>query len=66
MAYKQTPGRGNSTKTGSGISPTLMGGSPMKQKDPKKMKRKGPFLLTNLVRMDSRGFSSIKFPITLD
>jgi hypothetical protein len=38
MAYKQTPGRGNSTKTGSGISPTLMGGSPMKQKDPKKMK----------------------------
>ena len=37
MAYKQTPGRGNSKKTGSGISPMLMGGSPMyqeKKKDP--------------------------------
>lgn len=37
MAYKQTPGRGNGTKTGAGISPTLMSGSPMKQTDPKKM-----------------------------
>ena len=37
MAYKQTPGRGNSSKTGAGLSPMLMGGSPMyqqKKKDP--------------------------------
>jgi hypothetical protein len=36
MAYKQTPGRGNGKKTGGGLSPMLMGGSPMYQKkDPK-------------------------------
>lgn len=32
MAYKQTPGRGNGKKTGGGLSPMLMGGSPMYQK----------------------------------
>lgn len=32
MAYKQTPGRGNGMKTGGGLSPMLMGGSPMYQK----------------------------------
>lgn len=31
MAYKQTPGRGNMLKTGRGLSPALMGKSPMKQ-----------------------------------
>ena len=31
MAYKQTPGRGNMPKTGRGMSPALMGKSPMKQ-----------------------------------
>ena len=31
MAYKQTPGRGNMPKTGRGLSPALMGKSPMKQ-----------------------------------
>lgn len=37
MAYTQKPGRGNSKKTGGGLSPMLMGGSPMyqeKKKDP--------------------------------
>jgi hypothetical protein len=37
MAYTQKPGRGNDKKTGRGISPMLMGGSPMyqeKKKDP--------------------------------
>jgi len=41
MAYKQTPGRGNGTKTGAGISPTLMSGSPMRQEDPKVKKALG-------------------------
>jgi len=36
MAYKQTPGRGNGKKTGAGLSPMLMGGSPMYQKLGKK------------------------------
>jgi len=31
MAFKQTPGRQAMPKTGRGIAPTLMGGSPMKQ-----------------------------------
>jgi hypothetical protein len=35
MAYKQTPGRGNGKKTGGGLSPMLMGGSPMRQQTPK-------------------------------
>lgn len=35
MAYKQSPGRQTMPKTGRGLSPTLMCGSPMKQKDPK-------------------------------
>lgn len=37
MAYTQKPGRGNDKKTGRGLSPMLMGGSPMyqeKKKDP--------------------------------
>lgn len=38
MAYTQKPGRGNSMKTGSGISPMLMGSSPMKQE-----KKKDPY-----------------------
>lgn len=35
MAYKQTPGRGNMPKTGRGMSPALMGKSPMKQTNPR-------------------------------
>lgn len=35
MAYKQTPGRQSMPKTGRGLSPNLMCGSPMKQTDPK-------------------------------
>jgi hypothetical protein len=35
MAFKQNAGRGIMPKTGRGISPTLMCGSPMKQTDPK-------------------------------
>ena len=31
MAYKQNAGRGMMPKTGRGLSPTLMSGSPMKQ-----------------------------------
>lgn len=41
MAYKQSPGRQSMPKTGRGISPTLMCGSPMKQKDPKTGMTKG-------------------------
>lgn len=42
MAYKQTPGRGNSKKTGAGISPMLMGGSAMYQtKKPVAKKEEG-------------------------
>jgi hypothetical protein len=33
--FKMKPGRGNMPKTGNGIPPTLMCGSPMKQTDPK-------------------------------
>jgi len=36
MAFKMKPGRGNMAKTGAGVPPTLMCGSPMKQTDPKK------------------------------
>ena len=38
MAYKQSPGRKAMPKTGRGISPTLMCGSPMKQE-----KKKDPY-----------------------
>lgn len=34
--FKMKPGRGNMPKTGRGLAPTLMCGSPMKQEDPKK------------------------------
>lgn len=33
--FKMKPGRGNMPKTGNGLPPTLMCGSPMKQTDPK-------------------------------
>lgn len=33
--FKMKPGRGNMPKTGNGIPPTLMCGSPMKQTDPR-------------------------------
>jgi hypothetical protein len=33
--FKMMPGRGNMPKTGRGLAPTLMCGSPMKQTDPK-------------------------------
>lgn len=36
MAFKMKPGRGNMAKTGAGVPPTLMCGSPIKQTDPKK------------------------------
>jgi hypothetical protein len=36
MAFKMKPGRGNMAKTGAGLPPTLMCGSPMKQTDPNK------------------------------
>lgn len=41
MAYKQSPGRKSMPKTGRGISPTLMCGSPMKQTSEPDLTRKG-------------------------
>jgi hypothetical protein len=55
MAYKQSPGRQMMPKTGRGISPVLMSGTPMCQEIPKKGKKQTPSAEIELTMDYDRG-----------
>jgi hypothetical protein len=59
MNFKMNPGRGNMPKTGRGLSPALMCGSPMKQEDPKK--KEGPkteAVKASIAKKDVEGYNA--------
>ena len=62
MAYKQNAGRGMMPKTGRGLSPTLMSGSPMKQTSDPEYTKTGYDKLKNIKKnlKDKEGRASIE------